>query len=137
MLWTPFLGVSLVFMLLYVWSREFPNAQINIYGLVALKVCFQLPLKWQVFTTSITSIIIVPVPWYGIRGLVSLCSAGLLPTMGNACIGCYIRFTDITRPSWDPCWTSLLLPDRAASSCWWEGHAKNTKMGVSFCLHRI
>jgi Derlin-2/3 len=25
-------------MLLYVWSREFPNAQINIYGLVSLKV---------------------------------------------------------------------------------------------------
>ncbi|XP_030530684.1 derlin-1 isoform X2 [Rhodamnia argentea] len=42
MLWTPFLGVSLVFMLLYVWSREFPNAQVNIYGLVALKA-FYLP----------------------------------------------------------------------------------------------
>ncbi|OWM90961.1 derlin-1 [Punica granatum] len=41
-LWTPFLGVSLVFMLLYVWSREFPNAQVNIYGLVALKA-FYLP----------------------------------------------------------------------------------------------
>ncbi|KAG4189762.1 hypothetical protein ERO13_A08G243800v2 [Gossypium hirsutum] len=39
---TPFLGVSLVFMLLYVWSREFPNAQINIYGLVTLK-SFYLP----------------------------------------------------------------------------------------------
>ncbi|KAK4841261.1 hypothetical protein QYF36_001787 [Acer negundo] len=37
-----FLGISLVFMLLYVWSREFPNAQINIYGLVALKA-FYLP----------------------------------------------------------------------------------------------
>jgi len=41
-LWTPFLGISLVFMLLYVWSREFPNAQINIYGLVSLKA-FYLP----------------------------------------------------------------------------------------------
>ncbi|KAI4377641.1 hypothetical protein MLD38_015237 [Melastoma candidum] len=40
--WTPFLGVSLVFMLLYVWSREFPNAQVNIYGLVTLKA-FYLP----------------------------------------------------------------------------------------------
>ena len=39
-MWTPFLGVSLVFMLLYVWSREFPNAQINLYGLVQLKVCW-------------------------------------------------------------------------------------------------
>lgn len=37
-----FLGVSLVFMLLYVWSREFPNANINIYGLVQLKA-FYLP----------------------------------------------------------------------------------------------
>ncbi|TXG61489.1 hypothetical protein EZV62_012852 [Acer yangbiense] len=37
-----FLGISLVFLLLYVWSREFPNAQINIYGLVALKA-FYLP----------------------------------------------------------------------------------------------
>ena len=37
--YTPFLAVSLVFMLLYVWSREFPNANINIYGLVTLKVC--------------------------------------------------------------------------------------------------
>ncbi|XP_077217623.1 DERLIN-1 [Tasmannia lanceolata] len=41
-LWSPFLGVSMVFMLLYVWSREFPNAQINIYGLVTLKA-FYLP----------------------------------------------------------------------------------------------
>ncbi|XP_057467123.1 derlin-1 [Actinidia eriantha] len=40
--WTPFLGVSLVFMLLYVWSREFPNANISIYGLVTLKA-FYLP----------------------------------------------------------------------------------------------
>ncbi|PKA65322.1 Derlin-1 [Apostasia shenzhenica] len=38
----PFLGISLVFMLLYVWSREFPHAQINIYGLVTLKA-FYLP----------------------------------------------------------------------------------------------
>ncbi|KAH7852217.1 hypothetical protein Vadar_021892 [Vaccinium darrowii] len=36
-LWSPFLGVSLVFMLLYVWSREFPDAQISFYGLVTLK----------------------------------------------------------------------------------------------------
>ncbi|KAI9191453.1 hypothetical protein LWI28_008634 [Acer negundo] len=42
MLWTPFLGVSLVFMLIYVWSREYPNAQINIYGLVTIQA-FYLP----------------------------------------------------------------------------------------------
>ncbi|KAJ0030817.1 hypothetical protein Pint_13303 [Pistacia integerrima] len=39
---TGYLGISLVFMLIYVWSREFPNAQINIYGLVTLKA-FYLP----------------------------------------------------------------------------------------------
>ncbi|KAL3642909.1 ER-associated protein degradation protein [Castilleja foliolosa] len=38
----PVLGISLVFMLLYVWSREFPNANINLYGLVSLKA-FYLP----------------------------------------------------------------------------------------------
>ncbi|KAL1825433.1 hypothetical protein DCAR_0313606 [Daucus carota subsp. sativus] len=37
-----FLGISLVFMLLYVWSREFPTGNINIYGLVTLKA-FYLP----------------------------------------------------------------------------------------------
>ncbi|XP_050223740.1 derlin-1.1-like [Mercurialis annua] len=42
MLWSPFMGISLVFMIVYVWSREFPNAQINIYGLVSLKG-FYLP----------------------------------------------------------------------------------------------
>ncbi|KAJ4832758.1 ER-associated protein degradation protein [Turnera subulata] len=37
---TYFMGISLVFMLLYVWSREYPNAQINIYGLVTLKAFY-------------------------------------------------------------------------------------------------
>ncbi|WJX30462.1 ER-associated protein degradation protein [Trifolium repens] len=41
-LWSPFMGISLVFMIVYVWSREFPNARINIYGLVTLKG-FYLP----------------------------------------------------------------------------------------------
>ncbi|CAI9100474.1 OLC1v1037586C2 [Oldenlandia corymbosa var. corymbosa] len=39
---SPFLGISLVFMLVYVWSREFPNASVNIYGLVNFKG-FYLP----------------------------------------------------------------------------------------------
>lgn len=39
---SSFMGVSLVFMIVYVWSREFPNARINIYGLVSLKG-FYLP----------------------------------------------------------------------------------------------
>ncbi|XP_027333302.1 derlin-1.1-like [Abrus precatorius] len=41
-LWFPFMGYSLVFMIVYVWSREFPNARINIYGVVSLKG-FYLP----------------------------------------------------------------------------------------------
>ncbi|XP_050254434.1 derlin-1-like isoform X1 [Quercus robur] len=41
-LWSPFMGGSLVFMLVYVWSREFPNARISIYGLVSMKG-FYLP----------------------------------------------------------------------------------------------
>ncbi|KAF3950318.1 hypothetical protein CMV_023912 [Castanea mollissima] len=41
-LWSPFMGGSLVFMLVYVWSREFLNARISIYGLVSLKG-FYLP----------------------------------------------------------------------------------------------
>ncbi|KAK8484280.1 hypothetical protein V6N12_032717 [Hibiscus sabdariffa] len=41
-LWTPFMAGSVVFMIVYVWSREFPNAQISIYGVVTLKG-FYLP----------------------------------------------------------------------------------------------
>ncbi|KAL0547238.1 hypothetical protein IC582_017167 [Cucumis melo] len=40
--WTPFMGRSLVFMIVYIWGREFPNARINIYGVVSLKG-FYLP----------------------------------------------------------------------------------------------
>ncbi|GMN41033.1 hypothetical protein TIFTF001_010247 [Ficus carica] len=47
LLWSPFLGGSLVFMIVYVWGREFPNARINIYGLVSLKG-FYLPLAMLV-----------------------------------------------------------------------------------------
>lgn len=36
------MAVSLVFMLVYVWSREFPNALVSFYGLVSLKVCFNI-----------------------------------------------------------------------------------------------
>ncbi|KAL9390708.1 hypothetical protein Peur_014628 [Populus x canadensis] len=41
-LWSGFMGVSLVFMIVYIWGREFPNAQVSIYGLVSLKG-FYLP----------------------------------------------------------------------------------------------
>ncbi|KAL6321717.1 hypothetical protein AAG906_031229 [Vitis piasezkii] len=36
-LWSRFMGASLVFMIFYVWGCEFPNAQINFYGLVSFK----------------------------------------------------------------------------------------------------
>lgn len=49
-LWSPFLGVSLVFMLLYVWSREYPNANISLYGLVTLKA-FYLP--WSMLAMDV------------------------------------------------------------------------------------
>ncbi|XP_043691531.1 derlin-1.1-like [Telopea speciosissima] len=39
---SSFMGISLVFMIVYVWSREHPNARINIYGVVTLKG-FYLP----------------------------------------------------------------------------------------------
>ncbi|KDP22457.1 hypothetical protein JCGZ_26288 [Jatropha curcas] len=42
LLWSPFMGVSLVFMIIYIWGREFPNARINLYGVVSLKG-FYLP----------------------------------------------------------------------------------------------
>ncbi|XVE56430.1 hypothetical protein DITRI_Ditri04bG0008400 [Diplodiscus trichospermus] len=41
-LWSPFMAGSLAFMIVYVWSREFPNEQISIYGEVTLKG-FYLP----------------------------------------------------------------------------------------------
>ncbi|XP_044481458.1 derlin-1-like [Mangifera indica] len=41
-LWTPFLRASLVFMMVYILGREYPNARINIYGVVSLKG-FYLP----------------------------------------------------------------------------------------------
>ncbi|XP_052187016.1 derlin-1-like [Diospyros lotus] len=42
MLWSPFMGNSLVFVIVYVWSREFPNERINVHGLFELKG-FYLP----------------------------------------------------------------------------------------------
>ncbi|XP_047322993.1 derlin-1-like [Impatiens glandulifera] len=41
-LWSPFMGASLVFMIVYIWSREFPNARLNIHDLFELKG-FYLP----------------------------------------------------------------------------------------------
>lgn len=41
-LWSPFKGPALVFMIVYVWSRENPNARVSIHGLVEIKG-FYLP----------------------------------------------------------------------------------------------
>ncbi|XVE54166.1 hypothetical protein DITRI_Ditri03aG0058800 [Diplodiscus trichospermus] len=84
---TPFLGICIVFMLLYVWSREFPNAQINIYGLVTLKTLCSYAYYFH-----------------------NYCS-GILSTLGNAGFGCYFRFTSYSRSSRNHCWTSILLLD--------------------------
>ncbi|CAN7081953.1 unnamed protein product, partial [Brassica oleracea var. botrytis] len=49
---------SLVFMLLYLWSREFPNANISLYGLVNLKLlhmAFYLP--WSMLALDLLGII--------------------------------------------------------------------------------
>ncbi|CDP05367.1 unnamed protein product [Coffea canephora] len=42
LLWSPFKGPAMVFMIVYVWSRENPNARVNIQGLVEIKG-FYLP----------------------------------------------------------------------------------------------
>ncbi|KAL6321710.1 hypothetical protein AAG906_031220 [Vitis piasezkii] len=49
-LWSRFMGASLVFMIVYVWGREFPNAQLNFYGLVSFKG-FYLP--WIYLTVDL------------------------------------------------------------------------------------
>ncbi|KAL1533081.1 derlin-1-like isoform X1 [Salvia divinorum] len=36
-IWHPFTGPCLVYVLVYVWSREFPNARVNVHGLFELK----------------------------------------------------------------------------------------------------
>lgn len=68
-----FLGISLVFMLLYVWSREFPNAQISIYGLVTLKVLWPGFIRRLLIGYSCTEMsvgvglihgIFIPILWF-------------------------------------------------------------------------
>lgn len=35
----PFYGTSMVFMIIYLWSRYYPTANVKIWGLVDVKVC--------------------------------------------------------------------------------------------------
>ena len=37
-LWTPFMAPSLVFMIVYVWGREFPNERVSNHGLFKPKI---------------------------------------------------------------------------------------------------
>ncbi|XP_010919662.2 derlin-1 [Elaeis guineensis] len=46
----PFMGPSLVFMMLYVWSREVPNSQIRIAGLVTMKGVY---LPWAMIALDL------------------------------------------------------------------------------------
>lgn len=120
-------AISLVFMLLYVWSREFPNATINMYGLFTLKVSGNL----QVLLSYIVSLLahcallnncLLYFPW----------SVGILLALDDACTGCYFRFTYLARLSWHCCWTPFLLLDRTSSSRWWKEYSQDSGVGVSF-----
>ncbi|MQM11423.1 hypothetical protein Taro_044334 [Colocasia esculenta] len=46
----PYLGPSLVFMILYVWSREVPDARVSILGLVTLKAIY---LPWAMLALNV------------------------------------------------------------------------------------
>jgi Derlin-2/3 len=48
--YSPFMGGSLVFMLLYMWSREFPSSKVSLMGLVSLQG-FWLPWALLVVNT--------------------------------------------------------------------------------------
>lgn len=39
----PFLASPLIFMLIYVWSRNFPTASVSIMGLISVEVHIQMP----------------------------------------------------------------------------------------------
>ncbi|KAH6795791.1 hypothetical protein C2S51_036777 [Perilla frutescens var. frutescens] len=48
--WFPFTGPSLVYVLAYVWGREFPNARINIHNLFELKGFY---IAWYMLVVDI------------------------------------------------------------------------------------
>jgi len=60
--------------------------------------------------------------------------AGILLAMGHAGFRCYLWFTNYARSLGDHCWTSLLLLNRVASTCYREELAEDTNLGVSFLL---
>lgn len=116
-------------MLLYVWSREYPNASINLYGLVTLKVLYFLVWvsRRQLFLVS--SFILGFVTFF--FGL------GILLALGNALFRYHLWFSNCARSFGYYCWASLLLPYCASSACWWEEYTEDTNFDVSFscCLY--
>lgn len=120
-------------MLVYVWSREFPNANINIYGLVTLKVCeCWLVIILQSFCvfTKLQSFFSLIHIWC--MDVHKILIAGILSTMGHACFRCHFWFTYCTRSSGNLCRASLLLFDRVTSTGWWEEHTEDSNVVVSF-----
>ncbi|KAA8539769.1 hypothetical protein F0562_026461 [Nyssa sinensis] len=79
-LWTPFMGASLVFMIVYVWGREFPNERINIHGLVELKG-FYLP--WYMLGIDLILGNPLKPDMYGIAAGLEYSDVGLLNKSDN------------------------------------------------------
>lgn len=119
---SPFMGPSMVFMIVYVWSREFPNARINIYGLVSLKV----------LSLSLSPILSLAISFWKLYNTCCGVHTGILSSLGNAGSGFDFWSSFEARHSRDGCRTSLLLSNRASSSCWWKINAQDSSLGVSF-----
>lgn len=124
-------------MLVYVWSREFPNAQINIYGLVTLKVClrymqlqiiagcfFLLCMRLGVRVIILTSMLISTLH-------VLIVFSGILSSMGDAWFRCHFWFPSYARSNGNHCRASILLFDCFASTCNGKDLIKDSKIGVS------
>lgn len=119
-------------MLLYVWSREFPNAQINIYGLVALKVCPNLVQCILVFIHRLYELYEMKHIVHRLIGTIMLNSfSGILSSMGDACFGCHFWFTSYAKSVRYHCRTSILLFDSVASTSRWKEHFEDSIVGVS------
>lgn len=77
MLKSPFMGNSLVFMLLYIWSREFANSGINIMGLFVVQGFY--------------------LPWV-MLGLNVIFGASLLPDLMGIVVGHLYYFLSVLHP---------------------------------------
>ena len=138
LLWTPFMGSSLVYMILYVWSREFPYVPINIYG-VSLKVhllkfnflsIFVLVLK-DFVTCEICSVLTDV--FLGTQAIIFFFFlTGVLSSLGNTSTGSDFWESIKARDSRDCGRTSLLLLNSSSSTCRWTVHLQDSSMGVSF-----